>query len=345
MAIEADSYVKEGILGLHPEYRAIVVAPPTRISNPHLVSYLKQRLTFVVNPFLCMTLKPFARMKTLQYDVTHYAQVINGSSTAPLINRRWGARPALWNLSQEDVERGWKCLQSLGVPRDSWFVCFHCREKGFLQTEFHDYRDVSVENYMLAVKAIVVRGGWAIRMGDPTMRGLPKMEGVVDYCHESLRSDWMDTFLCACCRFFLGSGSGISWVSSIFGVPVATANAAPLTHALVLRPGDLGIPKLYWSKIQKRYLSFSEILDSGMGDFRFTKQFHDAQIELIENSPEEIRDLCLEMLDRVEGKAVYTAEDQALNSRFAAMIRPGHFSYGSAVRMGRDFLRRYQELL
>jgi len=284
-------------------------------------------------------------MKALQYDVTDYVQIVNGTATAPAIYKKWGDRPPLWNLAHDDRRRGWECLQSLGIPADAWFVCVHCRERGYLQLNMHDYRDVNVENYILAMQAIVERGGWCIRMGDPTMTRLTRMEAVIDYCHSDVRSDWMDVFLCASCVFFLGSSSGLSSLSNIFGVPVASANAAPFSMVLHFRPGDIALPKLYWSEMSHRFITFEEVLGSPAGDFRHTDLFRQAGVSLIENSPEDVRDLALEMLDRIEGRVVYSEEDEVLQERFVSLMKPGHYTYGSAARIGRDFLQKYRELM
>ena len=52
------------------------------------------------------------------------------------------------------------------------------------------------------------RGAWCLRMGDPSMRPMPRAPRVIDYAHSAIRSDWMDVFLCARCRFFIGNTSG-----------------------------------------------------------------------------------------------------------------------------------------
>jgi putative glycosyltransferase (TIGR04372 family) len=195
------------------------------------------------------------------------------------------------------------------------------------------------------MEAIVERGGWCIRVGDPTMAPLPKVDGVVDYCKHELLSDWLDVFLCARCRFFLGSGSGLQMVASIFGVPVAAANIAPMSSILGLRPGDLGIAKLVRSRSEHRFLTFREVLGGPVGGFRFTRRFEDAGLDVVENSPDDVKALAMEMLDRLENRAEYTESDAYLQSRLRSLIRPGHFMYGSAALAGRDFLRKYQDLV
>lgn len=345
LAVEVDSFLKEGILGRHPSFRAVVLASDRVVANPHLARYFKQRLTVITNSWICALLKPFAKMKSLQYDVIPYAQIENGTSRAPAINRDWGSRPPLWTLSNEDLDRGKKSLQDLGLPEGAWFVCVHCREFGYLAWNTHNFRDVDVRNYIPAMQAIVEQGGWCFRMGDPTMKPLPEIDGVIDYCHHSVRSDWMDVFLCGSCRFFLGSGSGLSWVSSIFGIPVASANCAPLSTVMAYRPGDIAIPKLVWSESEDRYFAFEEIMSMPVGDARHAHFFEEARVRLVENSPDEITALAMEMLDRIEGRAEYTHEDEVLQERFKSLMRPGHFAYGSGSRVGRDFLRKYRQFL
>jgi len=128
-------------------------------------------------------------------------------------------------------------------------------------------------------------------------------------------------------------------------VPVASANAAPFSTVLCLRPGDIGLPKLHWSKTYHRFLTFQEVLGSPMGDFRHTDLFEEAGVRLVENSPEDVRDLAMERLDRIMSKVVYSKEDESLQKRFASLMKPGHYTYGSAARIGRDFLRKYRQLM
>jgi hypothetical protein len=102
---------------------------------------------------------------------------------------------------------------------------------------------------------------------------------------------------------------------------------------------------MVWSRDEQRLLTFPEILNSPIANFRYAPLYQEAGVDLIDNSPDEIRDLAIEMLDRIEGKTVYTPEDQVLQQRFKSMFRPGHYSCGAISRAGRDFLRKYSFLL
>ena len=142
-----------------------------------------------------------------------------------------------------------------------------------------------------------------------------------------------------------GSASGLSEVSTVFGRCCGMANQAPLSTVLKFGPDDVGIPKLLWSEKTGRYLTFSEVFDSEIANFRFGQLFSQAGIRLVDNTAEDVCDLALEMLDKAEGCAVYTARDEELQRRFKALMRPGHYSYGGMTRLGREFLRKYEHLL
>jgi putative glycosyltransferase (TIGR04372 family) len=169
------------------------------------------------------------------------------------------------------------------------------------------------------------------------------MKGVIDYVHSDFVSDWMDVFLCARCRFFLGNGSGLCAVSMVFGAPCALAHLTPMEAPYAWTPFDVTIPKLL-ADASGKTMNIREVLNSPIAAYRFTPQFKAAGITHIDNTAEEVRDLALEMMDRLEGKAVYTAEDERLQRTFRSLLRPEHYCYGAVGRIGRDFLRQHAEL-
>lgn len=102
---------------------------------------------------------------------------------------------------------------------------------------------------------------------------------------------------------------------------------------------------MVWFLKEERYLSFKEVLSSPMGNFRHDPLYSEAGVWPVDNSPEDIKELAMEMLDRIEGKSLYSAEDERLQKRFKSLMNPSHYSYGAISRVGRDFLRKYAFLL
>ncbi|NJL57443.1 TIGR04372 family glycosyltransferase [bacterium] len=226
-----DYYVKMGLLGLRPPVNSILIMLQNKVVNPTYLQYWHQYLSVVSNPSLIQQLSPWTRYLE---DYVSMTMLSDGRVEDYLTNwvatqRQWDGenRSPLLSLSPSDTERGWKCLRDLGVSETEWFVAVHVRESGYKRENPNAYvsaRNADIDTYLLAFQSIVERGGWVIRMGDSTMKPLPQMERIIDYGHSSLKSDWMDVFLWAKCRFFIGTASGPCSVPPTFGVPCVLTN-------------------------------------------------------------------------------------------------------------------------
>lgn len=345
LCIDVDCYLKEGILGLHPDYNAILLAPRNSVANTHLLNYWERYLKIIRSPFMCALLRPLAENIFTRYHVYRYSSWIDRKADAYEIERKYSGRPPLLALTDGDSTRGRAVLREIGIPHDAWFVCVHARESSYTSDELQSYRDSDIQDYIPAIHSIVDRGGWVVRVGDPTMRPLPKMKHVVDYVHLPIRSDWMDIFLVASCRFFFGCASGPCCLAHVFGRPSVTVNNAPFSTILPLGINDIGIPKHVWSTRESRYLSFREIFSTPIGNYRYGDAYQRAAVRVADNTPGDIQAAVIEMLDRVEGNAVYTEYDEELQRRFKSLMNPTHYSYGSVSRIGWDFLRKYSHML
>ena len=347
MAIEPDMYVKEGILGLRPLYRSLLLVPPRDVANRHLLQYWKKYFWVIDNPVLWVLLGKLGRSRLTTYDVDKYQVAINKNAAYPAIQKQYYGRPSLLTLTETDRARGWDELKKLGVPQDAWFVCVHCREGGSTAAEpVHSLRDVDVNNYVPAMEEIVRRGGWVFRMGDAGMKPIPLMPQVIDYAHLDIKSDWMDIFLCASCRFCIRTASGLGDVPTVFGVPGVMTNAVlPLSVILPFGPQDIGISKLIRSSKDGRYLTFKEVFASPIGNYRWGHQFVDNGLEVVEKSSEDIKAVTIEMLDRLEGRFEYSQEDDRMQARYKSLMNETHYSYGAMARIGKDFLRKHEALL
>ena len=262
---------------------------------------------------------------------------------AERVLKRWEAerRGPVLTLPPEVIERGHSTLASAGIPREAWFVAMHVREptSNLFHASLHSVLNAQIADYLPAIKEITNRGGWVIRMGDPTMSPMPNLPNVFDYCHSAGRSDWMDMFLLACCRFFLGTSSGPAYVPPIYGVPTALTNWWPPAQ----RPWDtqaIFTPKLHRHMQTGTNLTLSQSLSEPFGYCNSVDQFRDsAQLEVKDSLPDDIRDATIEMIERLEGTVIYSAEDLDLRER-AARIYEANSSAHGVGQLARDFLRR-----
>jgi len=346
LAAEFDCFLKEMALGIRPRARPICLLSAEDVANPCLLEYWGDHLRLVHSPIARALLRPFLYFPYLRISLLDTVTALGATASYPAVLAQWGSRAPLLSLRREHEIRGEEVLRKLGIPEDAWFVCVHSREGGYSPRDeyLHAYRNSAIGDYGLAMEAIVERGGFCIRMGDATMAPLPETDGIVDYARSSLKSDWMDIFLCARTHFFLGNTSGLCIVSTIFGRPSALANMTPLAAAYPVGTADLGIPMLL-ERVSGEAIPFGEALRAPMADFRWAELYEENGLRTVNNSPEEIRDLAVEMLDRLEGKPRDGAEDEQRQEAFRKHYRPGHYTYGAASRIGSAFLEKYAQLI
>jgi putative glycosyltransferase (TIGR04372 family) len=181
-------------------------------------------------------------------------------------------------------------------------------------------------------------------MGDQSMRPLHSTPQVFDYALSPLKSDWLDVYLCASCRFFLGDTSGLFNVAGAFGRKSVLTNTAPLISAFSPFPGDLAIPKQMFR--DGRPLTFAEGFSPEIGRLRLAPEFEKANISFVNNSKEEIANLVREAFDILEGNLIYTTEDELLQSHLHALVQRGQYCWPPSSRIGREYLRsRASELM
>jgi putative glycosyltransferase (TIGR04372 family) len=346
LALEPDCLLKEQALGLITRRKWIMLAPPGRIANQHLLMYWQPHFYIVRSRAMCYIIFSMSRWGLMRYDIAHYIRAIGKAQAAYRIYAEWDNRPPLLKLSHEDETWGRQMLEKLGLPKDAWFVCLHAREAGFspIDEELHSHRNSHIEQMIPAIEEIVKRGGWGIRIGDASMRRLQPMSQVIDYAHHPLKSDRFDIVLCAKARFILGNTSGIALLSSAFGVPCALTNMIPAS-SLWFGKGDISIPKLIWSKQLNRYLRLDELLESAVATYQYAKLYDADGLLAIENSPEDILSLACEMVERLEGCFVVIQEDEDRLLKVEALLNHHHYSYGSVARFSVSFLRNHPELL
>jgi putative glycosyltransferase (TIGR04372 family) len=337
-----DYYVKMGILGRRSTARPIPLISPG-LSNPCYLDYWRRHLPdMITDPVALELLGPLAKyLEDYLYAVMDASgkQICELYIAPAAIQSQWESedRGPLLTLSDADQERGWQCLRSFGVPAGAWFVGLHIRDAGD-----GSGRNSDIDTYRLSMESIVAHGGWVIRMGDPAMKPLSLIPHVIDYVHSAVRSDWMDVFLWASCRFFIGTDSGPIIIPPTFGVPCVVTNFATLG----IQPWfnkDLCIFKLYWSEREACYLNFEEVLSLTFAGSKGTGCPAFQGIEFVDNTPQEINDVVIEMLDRLEGKLQYSNKDEELQERFARLY--SSHSRKANARIGRDFLRKWEHLL
>ena len=207
-------------------------------------------------------------------------------------------------------------------------------------------RKASIDNFILAAEELASRGYFVFRMGKIVSSPLKSNNHkIIDYASSNSRNDFMDIYLGAKCTFCISASSGFDGVATTFRRPLVQI-VVPLLDAKTEHKKVLILTKHHFSKKKKRNLTLSEIALSEIANCAATKQFEALGVELIENSPEEIKDIAVEAIERTEGKWENTEIDHKLQDKFwkifysSNYLNTGRFAHEILkARFGKKFLK------
>lgn len=237
--------------------------------------------------------------------------------------------PPELRFNSREEEEGRIRLLELGVPSNIPFICLIVRDSSYLSSvnnkidySYHNYRDSNIDNYILVAKELVKRGYYVIRMGSKVKKSFNVIDPmIIDYATSEYRTDFMDIYLCAKCKFCVSTGTGLDGVCEIFRKPIVYTNFVPLGYFNSFRMQSLTITKRHFSHKLKRELTLREIFSNDVAFSLRSEDFKSKGVELIENEPEEIRDVVVEMLERLDGTWIDNDEDKLIREKFLEIFK------------------------
>ena len=350
---EIDVFLKMRELGWLPKMRPLFCLPGGRSANESLLNYWRKDVCVVTSPRLCERLSPL--QLPLEYN-TYWVQIPEvplhyGHASFCIVQNVWerdGRAPVL-TLTERHKRRGAEALKKLGVPEGCWFVTCHVRSFSLARERSGDIphssrcRDADLNTYRSAIQAITDRGGYVIRMGDPSMPKLDEMPRVIDYAHSPQREGWLDLYLLATSKFLLGTGSGPPGVATALGTPVLFTNVSP-PNCFPQSTRDIYVPKLLRPRTCTECIPFEIAFQEPFKNLFNANMFDELGIELMPNTEEDLRAATVEMLDRLDGVYRESPGDEQLHARYRALSQ--RYEPMSMVgRIASDFLRKHQSLL
>jgi len=349
LALNPDLFCRRKWLGnkLDADLEIFVAGNP---ANEQLLEMWQRKMTIFRLPFLhsvlCATQTLWSRSIFFQ-PLTMLSNEYVEFNTAP---------PTL-EFTDEEESKGRTQLAKWGIDAETnWFVCVFARDESYLNAahpdegdwSYHDYRNADIDSFTPAIEEVVSRGGFVLRMGFHVAKPLSvKSPRVIDYAQTS-RSDFMDIYLTAKCRFFLGTTSGIGDVAAVFDRPRIGVNWVPFGNA-PFGKHSLFIPKLAENHLTGEKIAFPELLEAFKR--RSDPKLWDGKLALksgyryIDNTPEEILDVTREMLDRIEKEYQPSEIDEKLQITYRQAFPKEHWCSGIATPIGSGFLRLHIDLL
>ena len=228
-----------------------------------------------------------------------------------------------YELTDKEIAMGQRIEESLGIPSGAPVVTIHNREAGYLpHLAYHAFRDFPAEDFLPAVDYLTERGIHVVRIGDPSMKSMPKRPLLHDLVKEEL-PPLAQIYLVLRSLFMICNTSGPVNIPIVFGAPprlmVNFTNRPSYAHPL-----DRTLPKLFFSKRLGRPLSIEEMLYPGVLSYR-AEDYARLGLDVINNDPSDILNGVQEMLYALGGHVHDYENDMLHQAYLAACRRSAHY--------------------
>ena len=259
---------------------------------------------------------------------------------------------------------GEKFLKNNDVICQEKVVCLNVRDSEFLsQSEalewsksrdwsYHDYRNSEISTYIAAAETLAEMGYTVFRMGtivkEPIISKHPR---VIDYATNGMRTDFLDVYLGANCKFCISTGTGWDSIPQIFRRPSMYVNLLPhFSFECLVR--DLTIyPKIMSKNTTEVNTSLNYLFKYGLATSMKTESYTDAGVTIRDLSSEELVEAVTEMAQRAEGTFVETPEQKEMQAKLKHILsthpklQPSPNYYPIRAQFASCFLSRYPNFL
>ena len=259
-------------------------------------------------------------------------------------------------FSAEENNFGSECIRKMGISGE--YICFFARGQKYLNTILKNNtvnandraRNCSVDNFRKMTQDMNHKGIQSVRVGYMA-EGNVNWPGVIDYANQ-YRSDFMDFYIIAKSKFLVTCYSGIQHIATLYNVPAVFVNA----H-LTLTGGDEKARILYGRDIviykkmrapDGHLMPLREILDFEIkmpNQYERMSWFFANGYNFVDNTEDEINDVVCEMVEKLDGTAVYSYDDIVAQKKYRDMVMKAYHKLGRYdvwypdMTVGRDFLR------
>ena len=231
---------------------------------------------------------------------------------------------SFFDFTDEENRRAEAWLKKRGWTEGAPFVCLLTRDYMYLEKgadknwSYHDYRNTDIDAYLEAVRTLVSKGFWVVRMGKVMQKRLSfEHPHVIDYPFVPDQDDLLDIWLSAKCSVFISTGTGLDAISDAYLVPSVYVNAIPIGH-MRSYANVVWVPKnLVWKKTG-RELTLREHLHH---NYVRSEEYEDAGIDIVDLTTDEIGTAVDEMTQRLAGSWQEAAADKKRQEQFWGILK------------------------
>lgn len=237
------------------------------------------------------------------------------------------------------------------------FICFHNRDSAFLKNDnfndnnSHDYRDFDFNVFIKSIKHLS-KDNSIIRIGSIQDKTNFKHKNFFDRSN-NFYNPKLDILFNYFAKYIVISATGLAGVGSFFRKQIVYVNLIPfsLNQLSYCSPDSIILPKKIYSKILKRYLTFSEMNRLNFNVHNATNFFNEKKLTIVNNSEEEIYLCVKEMERRFNNSRIDNSEKVYIHKKFWSIFDKDNYKKTLylkeklRIKISTDFLTNNLNLL
>ncbi len=333
------------------------------VCNQQLAKMWKRELTIVpriFRPILVIATRSITVLNYISPIYKNHLIMISTNHDRDVLNLLDKTEQHI-HFTYDEKIKGKDWLLNNNIPSNAKIILLMVRDNAYLKYETsvyhcekHKYRDCDINNFIAVAEELANMGFYVIRMGFHVNEALNSTHPlVIDYAKNGMRNDFMDIYLSSICKFIISTGHGAEAPAAwCFRKPRVIVNQCPTGILQTWSNKDLLLTKHHILQHENRELMLSEIFSEGVGYCMVTQCYIDKHIKLKENTPNEICDITMEMVSRLDGSWNPEPDDDYLQNRFwkifpvDALNSEGVRLHGDIkAHFGADYLRNNPEWL
>ena len=258
------------------------------------------------------------------------------------------------SFTKEEIIQAKKDLLKMGIREKDKYVLLINRGERYtkeifphMDLTYNNFRNCDINDFLPAANNLTTQGNFVIRAGH-LVSDLMKTDNpkIIEYDHKGFRTELLDIYLSANCRYIVNSDTGFTDIAEHnFRRPIVNVNFTQIEFMHSWSPKGLFTFRKYWLSSEKRFMRVKEMLQSGAGSFHTTEEYKKNGIEIVNNTPEEIKDTVEEMEKRLNKSWQDNDEDIELQRRFWSHFGSSNLHGVIRARIGAKFLRDNKDLI
>ncbi len=238
-----------------------------------------------------------------------------------------GFNEPLLPFTREETLEGEGKLRKMGIKGE--FICIHARETNVKTVCFSKEAGHEAKCRACDINTFIKTSQYfyhtynmpSVRLGKYETKKCND-EAIIDYANQYY-DEFMDFYLSSRCKFLVSCDTGLALICGYWGRPVLMTNVVTICYGGESFP-DTGyvmyLPKKFYSRKEKRYLNFSEMLDVMDECSIYTSKFVKKGIILEDNTEDEILEAAIEMNSRIENLWVETEEERKCYEKYWKIV-------------------------